>query len=110
MYFRIIVKNAGFFMFRTSKISTVAALNQALNMIEAGRDAANEAGQEMTTEVLQVEGAPVGKILSNVQLTALLAEDDSAGEPKAPTAAEVAKMDVKPDGSTIDHPAPGLTD
>ena len=79
MYFRIIVKNAGFFMFRTSKINTQQALGQALNMLEAGFIAANEAGQEFTAEVLQVEGAPAGKILNQPELAKLLAEDDSVG-------------------------------
>ena len=80
MYFRIIVKNAGFFMFRTSKINTQQALGQALSMLEAGFIAANEAGQEFTAEVLQVEGAPAGKILNQPELAKLLAEDDSVGQ------------------------------
>ena len=80
MYFRIIVKNAGAFMFRTSKIGNAVSLSQALNVLEAGFIAANEAGQEFTAEVLQVEGAPAGKILNQSELDKLMAEDDSVGE------------------------------
>lgn len=114
MYFRIIVKNAGFFMFRTSKINTQQALGQALNMLEAGFTAANAAGQEFTAEVLQVEGAPAGKILNQSELDKLMAEDDSVGEnvggfdPIAATG--TAAIAAALAGGTSPDVHPGLTD
>lgn len=117
MYFRIIVKNGGFFMFRTSKINTQQALGQALSMLEAGFIAANEAGQEFTAEVLQAyaEGSwPAGKILNQPELAKLLAEDDSVGQnvggfdPIAATGTAAIAAAIAGGASPDVHP--GLTD
>jgi hypothetical protein len=72
MYFRIIVKQNGVFLFRTSRLHSAVELSKSLNLIEQGISTAF-ADKTTTIEVLRVEPSQ-GVTLSQAELTAVLAE------------------------------------
>lgn len=73
MYFRVIVKQNGSFLFRTSRISTAAALFPILRGIEAGFTGATSlvaSSGTYTIEVLQAKSAE-GAVMSFAEVAAL---------------------------------------
>lgn len=77
MYFRIIVKQNGAFLFRTSKIKSPADALEIRKNIDVGFNGlAGQTGadEQHTVEILEVSGAPSGTILDADQLVALQAE------------------------------------
>jgi len=87
MYYRIIVKKNGAFLFRTSKIPTAYVMLNIRAGIAAGfqDQSGDPATQEYTVEVLVVDGLPQGSILSSGQLEALnnkVLEDQAEAGPQ----------------------------
>ena len=78
MYFRIIVKQAGAFAFRTSKIATVAALITTLRGVERGFPS----NEGFTAEVLQCKPSE-GAVLSFAEIAALEAGAAVVEQPEA---------------------------
>lgn len=76
MYFRIIVKQNGAFLFRTSKITDPVVAANIANHIKAGfvSNIEGEGPATMSIEILQVTGSPQGAIIEASALFAIAAE------------------------------------
>ena len=78
MYFRIIVKKNGSFLFRTSKIATAPLASAIYDSITAGF---NGAPGEHSVEILQVDGLPVGSIITYEALQTAAAQPGDNDDP-----------------------------
>ena len=80
MYFRIIVKHNGAFLFRTSKIKTAALALEIHKNLDVGFNGlAGQTGEDEqhVVEILEVTGEPTGNILDANQLAILKAQTEA---------------------------------